>query len=58
MNTVAIYTQVGIKALKDLHQVMHPAASVATVKGARGEAEISAEDRLDALDAEAGDEEA
>ena len=26
LNTVAVYTQVGIKALKDLHQAMHPAA--------------------------------
>jgi len=28
LNTVAIYTQVGIKALKDLHQAMHPVAGL------------------------------
>ncbi len=54
LNTVAVYTQEGIKALKDLHQAMHPAASA---KGGRGEDDISAEDLLDALDTE-GQEEA
>ena len=48
--------QVGIKALKDLHQVMHPAASVASVKSGGGETELLAEDLLDSLDAE-GEEE-
>lgn len=28
LNTVSVYTHVGIKALKDLHQAMHPAAGM------------------------------
>ena len=56
LNTVAVYTQVGIKALKDLHQAMHPAASMASVMGARGEAAVSAGDLLDALDGEGKEE--
>ena len=56
MNTVAIYTQVGIKALKDLHQAMHPAASVSSVNAGRAEADISPEGLLGALDSEAADE--
>lgn len=57
LNTVAVYTQVGIKTLKDLHQVMHPAASVSSVNAGRAEADISAEGLLGALDVE-GQEEA
>ena len=56
LNTVAIYTQVGIKALKDLHHAMHPAATVASVKGDRSQGDNSAEDLLDALDLEGQDE--
>ena len=56
LNTVAVYTQVSIKALKDLHQAMHPAATVSSVKGDRSQGEVSAEDLLDALDAEGQDE--
>ena len=38
LNTVAIYTQVGIKALKDLHQAMHPAAGIGSQARARDDA--------------------
>ena len=41
-----------LSGLKDLYQVMHPAASVAKVKGGRAKADFSAEDLLDALDEE------
>jgi len=57
VSTVAVCTQVGIKALKDLHQVMRLAATASSVKGGRRQSEVSAEDLLDALDAE-GQEEA
>ena len=43
--------------LKDLHQAMHPVADVESVKGAHGKVTASAQDLLDALDAE-GQEEA
>jgi integrase/recombinase XerD len=56
LNTVAVYTQVGIKALKDLHQAMHPAASMASLKRDQDEPDFSAAALLDALDAEEDEE--
>lgn len=57
LNTVAVCAQVGIKALKDLYQAMHPAANVASVKSDRAEAGMSTAELLDALEEE-GQEEA
>ena len=59
LNTVAVYTQVGIKALKDLHQVMHPAASVRPSSSVNVPAEserTTAETLLTALEIEAEEE--
>ncbi|HEX9640933.1 MAG TPA: tyrosine-type recombinase/integrase, partial [Candidatus Krumholzibacteria bacterium] len=61
LSTVSIYTQVGIKALKDLHQAMHPAAALPGRRGSRGEDgrhDPSPEDLIEALEAEEAEEEA
>jgi len=56
VSTVAVCTHVGIKPPKDLHQAMHPVARVLSEKGGRSRGEVSAEDLLDALDAEGQEE--
>ena len=56
LNTVAVYTQVGIKTLKDLHQAMHPATGLPPRAGERkGEA---VRDLLESREDEVADEEA
>ena len=54
LNTVAVYTQVGIKALKDLHQAMHPAASLQRSRrtAANGGDDPAPKDLLEALEDE------
>lgn len=56
LNTVVVYTQIGIKALKDLHRAMHPAASISRVGRERDARDLSAEDVLDALEVEGREE--
>ena len=62
LNTLAVYTQVGIKALKDLHQVMHPVAGLPGELGRALDGEhddaLMAEALLDSLEEEGEDEDA
>ena len=52
--TVSVCTQVGIKALNDLHQAMHPAAALGRRSAvlAADNAHLAPEDVVEALNAE------
>jgi hypothetical protein len=56
LNTVAVYTQVGIKALKDLHQAMHPAARLGRASETPRSGDGTPQPLLEALENEAKEE--
>jgi integrase/recombinase XerD len=59
LSTVSIYTQVGIKALKDLHQAMHPAEALPGRRAPHSDDRRHApspEELIEALEAEGAEE--